>query len=85
MEVFDQQTGVLQANVSAKLPLFTVGGLDAGRLLTIRIFATNVKGRSEPVVLEAFTLKAAEKQTGRYSVALCTRACACNPALSLRR
>lgn len=66
MEIFDQQTGMLQANVSAKQPLFTVGGLDAGRLLTIRIFSANIKGRSEPVVLEAFTLKAAEKQTGRY-------------------
>lgn len=65
MEVFDQQTGVLQANVSNKLPAFSVGGLDAGRLLAIRIFSANVKGRSEPVVLEAFTLKAAEKQTGK--------------------
>lgn len=65
MEVFDQQTTVLQANVSSKLPLFTVGGLDAGRLLTIRIYAANVKGRSDVVVLEAFTLKAAEKQTGK--------------------
>lgn len=65
MEVFDQQTGTMAANVSAKLPLFTVGGLLANRLLEIRIFAANVKGRSEPVVLEAFTLKAAEKQTGK--------------------
>lgn len=64
MEIFDQQTGVLQANVSSKFPIFTVGGLDAGRLLRILIFSANLKGNSESIVLEAFTLKAAEKQTG---------------------
>lgn len=64
MEIFDQHTGMLQANVSAKLPIFTVGGLDAGRLLKIRIYSANVKGNSDYIVLEAFTLKAAEKQTG---------------------
>lgn len=67
MEIFDQQTGMLQANVSSKLPIFTVGGLDAGRMLKIRIFSANVKGTSEYVVLEAFTLKAAEKQTGTHN------------------
>ncbi|GAB0088671.1 Immunoglobulin-like domain [Sergentomyia squamirostris] len=65
MEIFDEQTGLLQANVSSKLPLFAVGGLDAGRLLKILIYAANVKGRSEAVTVQAFTLKAAEKQTGR--------------------
>lgn len=65
MEIFDQQTGMLQANVSSSSPLFDVNGLDAGRLLTIRIFSANIRGRSEPVVLEAFTLKVAEKQTGK--------------------
>lgn len=66
MEIFDQQTGMLQANVSGKAPIFTVGGLDAGRMLKIRIYSANVKGNSDYIVLEAFTLKAAEKQTGQY-------------------
>lgn len=65
MEIYDQQTGMLQANVSSKLPIFTVGGLDAGRLLKILIYSANVKGNSETIFLEAFTLKAAEKQTGK--------------------
>lgn len=66
MEIFDQISGMLQANVSSKLPIFTVGGLDAGKLLKINIYAANVKGKSEAVLLEGFTLKAAEKQTGTY-------------------
>lgn len=64
MEIFDQITGLLQANVSNKYPMFTVGGLDAGKLLKINIFAANGKGKSDTVTMEAFTLKAAEKQTG---------------------
>lgn len=66
MEIFDQQSGNLQANVSSKLPIFTVGGLDAGRLLKIHIYSVNLKGHSDFVMVEAFTLKAAEKQTGIY-------------------
>ncbi|CAO1408851.1 unnamed protein product [Diamesa tonsa] len=66
MEIFDQQTNMLQANISSKYPVFTVGGLDAGKLLKIIIYAINVKGRSESVLLEAFTLKTAEKQTGQF-------------------
>lgn len=66
MEIFDQQTGLLQANISSRYPIFTIGGLDAGRLLRISIFAVNGKGVSETVALEAFTLKVAEKQTGTH-------------------
>lgn len=65
LEVYDQQTSVLQANVSAKFPLFTVSGLDSGKVLKMQIFAANSKGRSEAVLLEGFTLKVAEKQTGK--------------------
>lgn len=65
MEIFDQQTNVLQANISSKYqPHFQVSGLDAGKLLKIVIYACNVKGRSDSILLEAFTLKSAEKQTG---------------------
>ncbi|CRK98676.1 CLUMA_CG011994, isoform A [Clunio marinus] len=66
MEIFDQHTNMLQANISSKYPVFTVSGLDSGKFLKIVIYAINVKGRSDSVLLEAFTLKAAEKQTGQH-------------------
>lgn len=65
LEVYDQQSGALQANVSAKLPLFIVNGLESGKILKMLVYAANGKGRSEAVLLEGFTLKAAEKQTGK--------------------
>lgn len=65
LEVFDQQSGSLQANISAKYPVLSVTGLDAGRFFRMVIFAVNIRGRSEPVVLEGYTLKALEKQTGK--------------------
>lgn len=66
MEIYDQETGLMQANISSKFPIFSVSGLNSGRLLKIFICAVNVKGRSESVVVEGFTLKAAEKQTGNF-------------------
>ncbi|XP_060523485.1 nephrin isoform X2 [Cylas formicarius] len=63
LEVYDRKTGVLQSNVSATIPLFIVSGLDPGKELKIVVYAANSKGRSEPALLEGFTLKAAEKQT----------------------
>jgi hypothetical protein len=65
MKIFDQQTNVLQANISSKYSTFSVNGLDSGKLLKINIYAVNIKGRSDSTMLESFTLKAAEKQTGR--------------------
>lgn len=67
MEIFDQQSGLLQANISSRYPIFTIGGLDPGRFLRIIIFAVNGKGVSDAIALEAFTLKVAEKQTGSHS------------------
>lgn len=66
LEVYDWKSGTLQANVSAKFPLFVVGGLDSGKLLKMVIYAANSKGKSENVLLEGFTLKVAEKQTGKF-------------------
>ncbi|KAH0811730.1 hypothetical protein GEV33_011062 [Tenebrio molitor] len=63
LEVYDQQTDTLQANVSAKFPLFTVSGLDPGKILKMVVYAANSKGRSETVLLEGLMLKVAEKQT----------------------
>lgn len=65
LEVFDQETGFLQANVTRNNPQFTVQGLEPGKVLNMMLFAVNSKGRSEPILLEGFTLKVAEKQTGK--------------------
>ncbi|KAJ8970114.1 hypothetical protein NQ314_001386 [Rhamnusium bicolor] len=65
LEVYDWKTGILQANVSAKFPLFIVSGLDPGKVLKMVVYSANSKGRSESVLLEGFTLKVAEKQTGK--------------------
>ncbi|XP_058988290.1 uncharacterized protein LOC101894825 [Musca domestica] len=63
LEIFDQQTATLQANISSKYPVISVNGLDSGRFFKMFMYAVNVRGRSEPVLLEGYTLKAAEKQT----------------------
>ncbi|XP_015191798.1 PREDICTED: hemicentin-1-like isoform X2 [Polistes dominula] len=64
LEVFDEETGILQANLTREIPQFTVQNLESGKVLTMILFAVNGKGQSEKVVLEGFTLKVAEKQTG---------------------
>ena len=66
LEVFDRHTGILQANITSKEnAAFTVHGLGSGRILNMVLYAVNAKGRSEPTLLEGFTLKIAEKQTGK--------------------
>ncbi|XP_076394781.1 nephrin isoform X1 [Megachile rotundata] len=66
LEVFDQHTGMLQANLTSKEnAVFTVQGLESGKVLKMILYAVNAKGRSEPTLLEGFTLKIAEKQTVR--------------------
>ncbi|XP_055377463.1 uncharacterized protein LOC129609527 isoform X2 [Condylostylus longicornis] len=67
MEIFDQQTGILQANFSSKYPILGVNGLDSGKFFKIFIYSVNMRGRSDPVQLEGYTLKAAEKQTALTS------------------
>ncbi|XP_068082092.1 nephrin [Anabrus simplex] len=64
LEVFDLETGFLQANLSSKFPVFSVGGLAPGMVLKMLVYAANNKGRSDATVVEGFTLKIAEKQTG---------------------
>ncbi|XP_076183967.1 nephrin isoform X3 [Ptiloglossa arizonensis] len=65
LEVFDQHTGKLQANITSKEnAAFTVQNLEPGKVLNMIVYAVNAKGRSEPTPLEGFTLKLAEKQTG---------------------
>ncbi|XP_051153256.1 synaptogenesis protein syg-2 isoform X2 [Leptopilina boulardi] len=65
LEVYDQQTGALQANVTSREnATLTVKGLEPGKVLKMVLYAMNGKGRSESTLLEGFTLKVAEKQTG---------------------
>lgn len=65
MEIIDQQSGILIANLSSLLPTFAVSGLDSERLLKIAVMAVNSKGVSDRVIFEALTLKAAEKRMGK--------------------
>lgn len=66
LEVYDQHTNVLQKNLTSREnAAFTVHGLEPGRILNMKLYAVNSKGRSEPTRLEGFTLKIAEKQTGK--------------------
>ncbi|KZC13410.1 Nephrin [Dufourea novaeangliae] len=65
LEVFDQATGNLQANITSKEnAAFTVQDLEPGKNLNMVLYAINAKGRSDPARLEGYTLKIAEKQTG---------------------
>ncbi|XP_014218330.1 nephrin [Copidosoma floridanum] len=65
LEVYDQHSGQLRANVSARdSATFGVYNLEPGRVLRMAVYAVNSKGRSDPALLEGFTLKVAEKQTG---------------------
>ena len=64
LEAFDLQTGQLRANMSSKFPNFSLNGLGPGMILKMLVYAANSKGKSDPIVIEGFTLKVAEKQTG---------------------
>lgn len=67
MEVHDTQTRKLVSNVTSRFPMFIVGGLESGLGFDITLYAANKKGRSELTRLQAFTLKSAEKHTGKYN------------------
>lgn len=64
MEVYDTQSGKLVSNVTSRMPIFTVGGLESGLNFNIGLYAANKKGRSDIARLHAYTLKSAEKHTG---------------------
>ncbi|KAK3869612.1 hypothetical protein Pcinc_025089 [Petrolisthes cinctipes] len=63
-EVYDE-AGSLHLNQSAREePQFSVESLQPGTTYTIKVSAYNEKGRSQPVVLTAATLKVAEQRVG---------------------
>ena len=53
----DARTHSPVSNISSSRPVFSVGGLVPGEGYIVTVTATNVKGRSEPMSLHAFTLK----------------------------
>lgn len=61
LELYDEEFGLLQANVSSRYPMFNIDGLEPDRAFKLLVYAANVKGRSSVVLLEANTLKAMEK------------------------
>jgi len=65
MEVYDRHAQSLAGNVTSDRPAFTVGNLQSGLGFDISVYAYNVRGSSDPVQLHAYTLKSAEKRTGK--------------------
>lgn len=68
LEVRDLATERLVANKTSARPGFLVDGLGPGRVMRMVVYASNAKGKSDALVIEGFTLKAAEKQTGELRV-----------------
>lgn len=59
------KAGQLVYNFTGKAPIFSVTGLDPGSTYHVTVFASNLKGRSEPVRLKATTLNLPERRTGK--------------------
>lgn len=64
MEIFDEESGSPVGNISSKYPIFVAANLESGRNYKLFIYSVNLRGRSDPIIVEGYTLKAAEKQTG---------------------
>lgn len=64
IEIWDFHSQHVIRNLTNHRPVFNVPRLEQGASYIVRIYAVNSKGRSEVQVLQASTLKAAEKQTG---------------------
>lgn len=47
-----------------RTPLFELKGLEPGMSYDVLVMAVNKKGKSGPVMLQGYTLKSPEKQTG---------------------
>lgn len=62
LEVRESHSQEIKGNLSSPVARFSVTGLEAGALYQTALFSYNSKGRSEPVVLQAATLRLPEKQ-----------------------
>lgn len=47
-----------------RTPFFELKGLEPGMSYDVMVMAVNKKGKSGPVILQGYTLKSPEKQTG---------------------
>lgn len=62
LEVRDPVSQALRANVTAAWPAFQVDRLEPGASYHAVVFSVNSKGRSDPVIVQASTVRPAEKQ-----------------------
>lgn len=62
LQVRESQSQELKANLTSPVARFSITGLEAGAHYQAGLFSYNTKGRSEPVVLQAATLRLPEKQ-----------------------
>ncbi|KAL7306722.1 hypothetical protein TKK_0001391 [Trichogramma kaykai] len=54
-------------NLTNKVPAFSISGLDPNSTYQLTLYASNAKGRSEPVVMRTTTLTQPERRTGEKS------------------
>lgn len=59
------------ANVTVDDPEFTIGSLAPGFDYTVKVFAFNSRGKSEPYILDGFSLKVAENRMGESNCSFC--------------
>lgn len=52
----------MKINLTSPVPRFAASGLEPGHHYLAGVFAYNPKGRSEPVIMQASTLRLPEKQ-----------------------
>ncbi|XP_042204299.1 nephrin-like [Homarus americanus] len=63
LELYEPRSNRLLANVTNKVPTFTVMDLSPGLAFMGVIYSTNEKGRGEMVSLQVYTIKDAERRT----------------------
>ncbi|KAL1513584.1 hypothetical protein ABEB36_002979 [Hypothenemus hampei] len=62
LEIRESQTQEIKDNITSPVARFTVNNLESGAHYHAVVFAYNLKGRSEPVIMQASTLRLPEKQ-----------------------
>ncbi|XP_063232136.1 hemicentin-1-like [Bacillus rossius redtenbacheri] len=62
LEVRDSSSHEVRVNMTGSYPRFSVAGLDPSSHYLVYVYSFNLKGRSEPVVTQASTLRLPEKQ-----------------------
>lgn len=58
----ESQTQEVKSNLTSPVARFSISNLEPGAQYQAVLFAYNSKGRSEPVILQASTLRLPEKQ-----------------------